>query len=41
LIRALQDEPNSATIELVKDFGETRVAGLGPFDGPVWQWGSR
>ena len=43
LIRALQDEADSATIELVKDFGETRVAGMGmgPFDGPVWHWGSR
>jgi predicted ATPase len=41
LIRALQNQPDSATIELVKDFGETRVAGLGPFDGPAWQWGSR
>jgi predicted ATPase len=41
LIRALQGEPDSATVELVKDFGETRVAGLGQFDGPVWQWGSR
>ena len=28
-------------VELVKDFGETRVAGVGPFDGPVWQWGTR
>jgi predicted ATPase len=41
LIRALQEEPDSATVELIKDFGETRVAGLGPFDGPVWNWGSR
>jgi predicted ATPase len=41
LLRTLQDQPESATIELVKDFGETRVAGQGPFDGPVWQWGSR
>ncbi|HWJ53055.1 MAG TPA: AAA family ATPase [Propionibacteriaceae bacterium] len=41
LIHALQGQSDSATIELVKDFGETRVAGLGQFDGPVWQWGSR
>ena len=41
LLRTLQDQPESATIELVKDFGETRVAGQGPFDGPAWQWGSR
>ena len=41
LISALQDQADSATVELVKDFGETRVVGLGPFDGPVWHWGSR
>ena len=41
LINALQHEADSATIELVKDFGETRIAGLGAFDGPAWQWGSR
>ncbi len=41
LIRALQEQPDSTTIELVKDFGETRVAGLGPFEGPPWQWGKR
>jgi predicted ATPase len=41
LISALQVEPDSATVELIKDFGETRVAGLGPFDGPPWSWGSR
>jgi predicted ATPase len=41
LIHSLQGEPDSATVELVKDFGETQVAGLGQFDEPAWQWGSR
>jgi predicted ATPase len=42
LIAALQREPESTTVELVKDFGETQVAGLeGPLDGPQWSWGSR
>jgi len=26
---------------LIKDFGETRVEGVEPFDGPTWDWGSR
>jgi hypothetical protein len=42
LIAALQREPQSSTVELVKDFGETQVAGQeGPLDGPPWSWGSR
>ena len=42
LITALQREPESTTVELVKDFGETQVAGQeGPLDGPPWSWGSR
>jgi predicted ATPase len=41
LLTALQHEPQTRTVELVKDFGETRVAGAGPFDGPVWNWGTR
>jgi predicted ATPase len=28
-------------IELVKDMGETRIAGLERFDGPAWNWGTR
>lgn len=27
--------------ELVKDVGETRIAGLERFDGPAWDWGTR
>ena len=41
LITALSEQRDTRLVELIKDFGETRVAGLGPFDGPVWQWGSR
>jgi predicted ATPase len=31
----------TATIELVKDFGETFVAGREPLDGPAWHWPKR
>jgi hypothetical protein len=31
----------ASTIELIKDFGETRVAGREPFDGPAWRWPRR
>ena len=41
LITALQEQADSATIELVKDFGESRIVGQGQFEGPAWQWGSR
>ena len=32
---------DASTIELVKDFGETRVAGRGPLDEPAWRWPKR
>ncbi len=42
LIDALaHDEPDLTRIELVKDLGETRVAGQGRFDQPAWQWPKR
>jgi predicted ATPase len=46
LINALQSatseaEIGTATIELVKDFGETFVAGREPLDGPAWHWPKR
>jgi predicted ATPase len=46
LINALQRSTEEAgtlvsVIELVKDFGETRVAGQEPLDGPAWRWPSR
>jgi predicted ATPase len=31
----------ASTIELIKDFGETRVAGREPLDGPAWRWPER
>jgi predicted ATPase len=46
LINALQRATGEAgietsTIELVKDFGETGVAGREPLDGPAWHWPKR
>lgn len=31
----------AATVELVKNEGETSIAGKGPLDGPPWHWPSR
>jgi predicted ATPase len=31
----------ASTIELIKDFGETCVAGREPLDGPAWRWPKR
>jgi predicted ATPase len=31
----------SSTVELVKDFGETRVNGQAPLDEPAWRWPKR
>jgi predicted ATPase len=46
LINALRHATEEAgitagTIELIKDFGETSVAGRGPLDGPAWRWPKR
>lgn len=42
LMNALDhDAAELTTIELVKDLGETRVAGQGRFDQPAWQWPKR
>ena len=46
LINALHHATEEAgtpagTIELVKDFGETRVAGQEPLGGPAWRWPQR
>ena len=35
------DRHDTAEIEVYKDFGETRVAGLGLLNAPAWDWGSR
>lgn len=36
-----QESADLRTIELVKEFGETTVAGQGRFDGPHWAWPKR
>ncbi|WP_422769951.1 AAA family ATPase [Plantactinospora sp. WMMC1484] len=36
-----RDAAELTTVELVKDFGETRVAGRGRLDEPAWQWPKR
>jgi len=36
-----QFAPPASTIELIKDFGETRVSGREPLDGPAWRWPKR
>lgn len=42
LVDALErDAAELTTIELVKDLGETRVAGRGRFDQPTWAWPKR
>ena len=42
LHRATEDAGTPAsTVELIKDFGETRVAGREPLDGPAWRWPKR
>ena len=41
LIGALALDDDANHIELGKDFGETRVVGLGPLDSPAWRWPAR
>jgi predicted ATPase len=42
LHRATEESGTPAsTIELIKDFGETRVADREPLDGPAWRWPKR
>ena len=41
LIGALALDDDANHIELGKDFGETRVVGLGPLDHPAWRWPAR
>ena len=41
LIKELRQLPQTHAVELIKDFGETKVEGVGPFDGPTWDWGGR
>ncbi|MGN9779481.1 AAA family ATPase [Micromonospora sp. H33] len=42
LVNALEHDAHElTTIELVKDLGETRIAGQGRFDQPAWHWPKR
>jgi predicted ATPase len=42
LVDALAGDEQVSRVELIKDFGETRVAGVdGPLDQPAWAWGTR
>ena len=41
LIEELRALPQTRAVELIKDFGETRVEGVGPFEAPTWDWGAR
>ena len=34
-------DTDAGAIELVRDFGETRISGQGLLDAPAWHWGSR
>ena len=42
-LRQAAEEAGTAVsaVELVKDFGETRVLGREPLDGPNWRWPKR
>jgi predicted ATPase len=40
-VTAERDGADLRSIELVKEFGETAVAGQGRFDGPAWVWPKR
>jgi len=37
----LNTDTGGGAIELVRDFGETRVSGQGLLDAPAWHWGAR
>ena len=41
LVDALREESAVTAIELIKELGETRIAGHGRFEGPAWSWGHR
>jgi len=36
-----EENPSAVQLEVVKDYGETQVAGLHPLAVPPWSWGSR
>jgi predicted ATPase len=41
LVEALRATENMTSIELVKELGETHVAGRNPLEAPPWQWPTR
>ncbi|MEU4248141.1 AAA family ATPase [Amycolatopsis sp. NPDC026612] len=41
LIRALAEVAEVSTVELEKEYGETKVAGQGRLDRPAWHWPAR
>jgi predicted ATPase len=41
LIAALEKQVQCNCVRLEKEFGETRIVGMGEYDGPPWRWASR
>jgi len=41
LIGVLEEHSECNSVRLEKEFGETRIAGTGKFDQPLWRWASR
>ena len=41
LIGVLEEHSECNCVRLEKEFGETRIAGTGKFDQPLWRWASR
>jgi predicted ATPase len=41
LISVLEKQTACNSVKLEKEFGETKIVGVGKFDQPVWRWASR
>ncbi len=41
LIAELENQPECNCVSLKKQFGETKIVGVGEFDAPPWRWASR
>jgi len=41
LISVLEKQPDCNCVRLEKEFGETKIQGMGEFDRPAWRWASR
>ena len=41
LIGVLEEQTACNSVRLEKEFGETRIVGVGKFDQPLWRWASR